>query len=220
MGEAEQKQNLELEVGTPVQLQFGTDGASQRYATKIIGYVHPTSIILHTPQNKGKPMLLREGQITTARFLGTNNVYAFVSNVRAVFLKPFPHLHIAYPSEIKSAFLRQAERVRTDIHATAVNLDADPERKVETRIVNISANGALVASADALGEVGAKLRVVIGVEFNDTENGVAVVAVVRNIRKEQSDEGDQYHHGVQFIINTITDYLMVQGVVYSQLSSA
>ncbi len=212
--------DLELEVGTPVQLQFGTEGAAPRYASRIIGYVHSASIILHTPQNNGKPMLLREGQVTTARFLGTNNVYAFVSSVQAVFLKPFPHLHIAYPSEIKSALLRQAERVPTDIQATAVNLDSGPEQKSDARIINISANGALIASETVLGEVGARLRVIIGVEFNDTAKGVAVVAIVRNIREGGADEGGRYHHGVQFVINTITDYLMVQGVVYSQLNTA
>ena len=218
MGDSEQY--LELEVGTPVQMQFGTDGASQRYASKIIGYVHPTSIILHTPLHKGKPMLLREGQLTTARFLGTNNVYAFVSNVQAVFLKPFPHLHIAYPTEIKRAFVRQTERVCTEIHATAVNLDSESERKIDTQIINISANGALIAGAETLGEVGDKLRIIIGVEFNNTENGIAVIAVIRNVRNEQQDGDGQFLHGVQFIINSITDYLMVQGVVYSQLNSA
>lgn len=218
MGDSDQ--HLELEVGTPVQMQFGTDSTSQRYATKIIGYVHPTSIILHTPLHNGKPMLLREGQITTARFLGTNNVYAFVSNVQAVFLKPFPHLHIAYPTEIKRAFVRQTERVCTEINATTVNLDSESECKVDAQIINISANGALIAGAEVLGKVGDQLRVIIGVEFNDVENGIAVIAVIRNIRKEQQDEEGRYLHGVQFIINSITDYLMVQGVVYSQLNSA
>ncbi len=211
--------NLELEVGTLVKLQFGTDSTSKRHVTKIIGYVDPISIIVNTPQIDGKPILLREGQLTTARFLGANNVYAFLTSLRAVSLKPFPHLHLAYPSEIKSAMVRQAQRVRTDIQTTAVNISNESKCEVEAKVINISSNGALISAPDFLGEVGDKLRITIGVEFNSSRKQVAIVALIRNVRKGEQEEAGQCHHGVQFQASSITDHLLVQGLVYSQLSS-
>ncbi len=211
--------HLELEVGTPVQMQFGTDAASQRYVTKIIGYAEPISIILNTPQVNGKPILLREGQISTVRFLGSNNVYAFMTNLKAVFLKPFPHIHVAYPSDIKSALVRHAERVRTDIKTTVLNISNKQKGEIKANVINISANGALIANPEVIGEVGDKLRLTIRVDYKNIEKMVAIAAVIRNIREGEQEDAGQFLHGVQFKIGTITDHLLVQGVVYSQLNS-
>lgn len=204
--------DLELEVGKSVQLTFGVDEKGPRHIAHIIGFVRPVSIILNSPSVDGKPMLLREGQIATARFLGANNVYAFNTRILTTFLKPFPHIHIAYPTEIESATVRQDERIRTNIDATVRCTDGHESK---TTIVDLSANGALVVSADILGEVGQTLSVSVTVDFNGVLKSVAVPAILRNVCHDK--QKSTYSHGVQFKIGTHTDFLMLQGVVYNQI---
>ncbi len=212
---------LEVEPETPVQLQFGIDSTVRRYSTKIIGYADKQSIIMHTPQIDKKPIILREDQVVTVRFMGTNNAYAFVSSVKAVYLKPFPHIHIAYPTEIKSSLVRKAERVHTNFDATLVNLNSESTTEVDARILNISASGALISiPGKAFGKISDELKITIRVVFNDTEKSISIIGIIRSLRDEVQDELSQTLHGVQFKTNSFDKHLMLQGMIYNLLHSA
>ena len=237
--------DIELEVGRLMQLQLGPEPDSPRYISRIIGYIDKASIILRSPQVDGKPLLLREGQLVTARFMGSSKVFAFSSHVSAVILRPFPHIHIEYPKRTESAYVRQSERIETDIEAAVILDDSDGGKSVPTHMIDLSSSGALMRSDTHLGEVGDEIKVSMGVDYNEIVKRVSFPAIIRNVlddspesskssRKNDSDtekstkNSDQNGsdapsllpttqlYGVEFKIGGFKDHLMIKGLVYSQ----
>ena len=232
--------DLELEVGTLMQIQLGAEADSPRYVSRIIGYVDTATIILRSPQVDGKSLLMREGQLVTARFMGSNKVYAFSSYISAVILRPFPHIHIEYPTRTESAYVRQSERVGTDIEAVVILGEPGAERNIHTHMVDLSATGALIRSDENLGQVGDEIKVSMGVEYKDNIKRVSFPAVIRNVLEDNPDKSETAAetstedsteqaenddpsliptttlYGVEFKIGGFKDHLMVKGLVYSQ----
>jgi len=231
--------DIELEVSTLMQLQLGPEPDSPRYISRIIGYVDKITIILRSPQVDGKPLLLREGQLVTARFMGSSKVYAFSSHISAVILRPFPHIHIEYPSRTESAYVRQSERIETDIEATVILDDTDTGKSVHTHMIDLSSSGALMRSDAYLGEVGDEIKVSMGVDYNDIVKRVSFPAIIRNVLDDSPEKNDSdtdrstensdqnssgapsllqttQLYGVEFKIGGFKDHLMIKGLVYSQ----
>ena len=222
-----------------MQIQLGTETDSPRYVSRIIGYVDKATIILRSPQVDGKSLLMREGQLVTARFMGSSKVYAFSSYISAVILRPFPHIHIEFPSRTESAYVRKSERVETDIEAVVILGEPGKERNIHTHMIDLSAAGALIRSDEDLGEVDNEIKVSMGVEYKDSIKRVSFPAIIRNVLDDnpkksdsESDEaaetadqnGDDGSslipvtklYGVEFKIGGFKDHLMVKGLVYSQ----
>ena len=235
--------DIELEVGTLMQLQLGSEPDAPRYVSRIIGYVDKSTIILRSPQVDGKSLLMREGQLLTARFMGSSKVYAFSSHISAVILRPFPHIHIEYPSRTESAYVRRSERVETDIEATVILGESDTEKCIQTLIIDLSASGALIRCSEDLGEVGEEIKVSMGVEYKNNIKRVSFPAIIRNVLDDSPETGEQALeaseedpdqndnednndkpvliaamklYGVEFKIGGFKDHLMVKGLVYSQ----
>lgn len=176
---------------------------------------------MHTPQIDKKPIILREDQVATVRFMGVNNAYAFISCVKAVFIKPFPHIHIAYPTDIKKSLVRQTERIVTNFDATLKNLNLESAIEVDAKILNISADGALISiPGEPVGEIGDELKVTIRVEFNENDKLLSINGIIRSLREGLQEEVDKTLHGIQFKIKTFDKHLMVQGMIYNLLHSA
>lgn len=216
MEEADLK--LEVMLETAVQLQFGTDRSMPRYTTKIIGYADKLSLIMHTPRVENKPIFLKEDQLATVRFMGANNAYAFISSVKASFIKPFPHIHIGYPAEFKTSLIRKAERVVTSLDSTLCNLNDENAEELDSKILNISADGALISvPGDAFGEVGDELKLTVRVDFKDMEKKISIHGVIRSVRDGVQEDVGSTLYGIQFKTKTFDKHLMVQGMIYHLL---
>lgn len=201
--------DLELNIGTPVQLQLNLGDQARRYASRIIGYARPHSIMLQTPSVSGKALLLREGQLVTTRFMGGDSVYAFATPIIAVLLKPYPYLHIEYPKEIEKAFVRKSER-------TPANLPAEVEPVGQSRaavtIVDISVGGARFVGPSKLGEVDDPLQISVVVEYQQQRQRLSIASTIRNIQPIDSAESLS-NYGVQFNVASLTEQLMIGGLI-------
>ncbi len=201
--------DLELNTGTPVQLQLNFGDQVKRYASRIIGYARPHSIMLQTPSVNGKALLLREGQLVTTRFMGGNSVYAFATPVIAVLLRPFAYLHVEYPTEIEKAFVRESERITSNFPAQA---EAPGQVRSDVTIVDISAGGARLVGSPQLGDVGDPLLISVVVEFDQKRQRLSISSIIRNL--ELIDEAvGMTSYGVQFQVESLTEQLMIGGLI-------
>ena len=189
-----------LHIGDVLQLQFAPPSEIQdRYATTLVGYLPGQSLIITTPRRQGKPIIVREGQTVTVRMLQGSNIFGFVARVLRVSAKPFPYLHLAYPSDVETAVVRNARRVATEIHATASRPMAGETDESSVMISDISSTGARVTYSQQLGEVGSAIQISHTIEVCGGEDLLKVMGMIRNIREVVQEDGSMlFIHGIEF----------------------
>lgn len=191
-----------LQIGDVLQLQWAPPSENNdRYAATLIGFLPGQSLVITTPRKQGKPIIVREGQSFTVRMLQGSNIFGFVSKVLNVSSKPYPHLHISYPSDVETAVVRNAPRVPTEIIAQ-VSWPQNSTRGEEIRsvtITDISSTGARVTDQQTLGKVGDVIQVTYTLSVCGGEDVMNIMGVVRNIREVAGRDGrNAFVHGVEF----------------------
>jgi hypothetical protein len=61
--------DLHFNPGDLMQLELVSNDRHQNYAAKVIGFLRGQSLLATTPMNRGKSILVREGQTFTARMM-------------------------------------------------------------------------------------------------------------------------------------------------------
>lgn len=214
-------QDLQLNVGDMVQLQFALDETQRKHPTRVIGYLAGKSLLVTTPRIDGKVMLVREGQPVVVRMLSRNSVYAFNTQVLATSLKPYAYLHLTYPQSIEKIVVRKAMRVAADLETniTCVSAD-DPAANVQTkgRIRDLSTAGAMVAAGQCLGQVGELLTLTLRIPVAGVQKYLKISAVIRSLREAAQEDGSKdWQHGVEFQLLEEMDSILLHGFVYEQL---
>lgn len=212
---------LKMQIGGVLQLQIAGD-ERKKYVAKSIGFLKDGSVITTMPRVDGKPLIMREGQPLVVRMMSGTNLYAFNTSVLLTSMRPYAHMHLAYPRSFESIAVRKAMRVSTrlDINVTHVDLDAPDTTLVsKAAITDLSTTGALVecdiqlANKEDILTINAKLPVA-GVDRSLNLNGI-----VRSV-KSRTDETDGlpvYQHGVEFELLEEMDAILLHGYVYEQL---
>lgn len=212
--------DLKLNVGDVLQVQFV--GQEQRkYAAKVIGYLPCASLVITTPRIEGKVMLVREGQPLIVRMLSGNTCYGFNSHIIHSSMRPYPHLHLAYPDEMESIVVRKAIRVQTDL-TVAVSHPApnDPtqSRDSRARILDISTAGAFVVSEAGLGEAGELITMTARVPIAGTEKYLRMPAIIRSAKQTGTEQDRrQFQYGVEFQLIEHMDTILLHGYVFEQM---
>lgn len=214
-------QDLQLNVGDIVQLQFALDDSQRKHPTRVIGYLPGKSLLVTTPRIDGKVMLVREGQPVVVRMLSRNSVYAFNTQILATSLKPYAYMHLTYPQEIEKIVVRKALRVAADLETniTCVSAD-DPKANVQTkgRIRDLSTSGAQVIAAQSLGESGDLLVLTLRIPVAGVQKYLKISAVIRSRRELAQENGSSdWQHGVEFQLLEEMDNILLHGFVYEQL---
>ena len=180
--------NLNLQVGTAVQLQLDVPEDTPRHMVRVIGYVPGGSLVVGTPTVNGKVQI----------------VVGFSSKVLVSTLKPYPHLHLSYPKDIEQIVVRNSARVSTRLPCTVRNTkDPDaPEYFHEAFIVDLSESGAKLASRRPLGEASDMLQVNFRLQVTSQTEELSMVSDLKNcVERMEADENGKYlNHlsGVQF----------------------
>ncbi len=212
-------QDLKLQIGDTLQLQFVGDDPNRRYYTRVIGYLPGKSLIITTPKRDGKVMMVREGQAAVARLASGNAVYAFNARVLSSTVKPYPYLHLSYPKELEHIVVRRAHRTRANLVGTVQSEGADdktPSRSAN--IVDISTTGALLMCPERLGEADDLITISVRLTVGDVTEYLTLPAVIRNVREDKSEGGrSTFAHGVEFQILDQHDSVVLHGYVYERL---
>ena len=109
---------LKLTTGDPMQLQVVGGQQDQKLGARVIGYLPGHSLIVSPPRTRGKPMLVREGQVYTVRLLIGSTAVGFTTSVIKSNIAPYPYLHLKYPKELASATVRTSPRATVDLAVT------------------------------------------------------------------------------------------------------
>lgn len=207
---------IKLNIGDSIQLQFQSNLEQFRCVVTLIGYLKGQSVIVTTPIINGTMMLVREGQDFVIRLFSGKSAYAFTTMAKRVTNTPYPHLHLAYPKEVRGLVVRGSSRGRIHIicHATA-----EDGRGYACVARDISIGGALIAASEKIGEVGNQLTLKFRVRVKDTEHTLALNCAIRSVNASRPtvDEKPTVLHGLSFEEVTSQDTLVISTLLWQHL---
>lgn len=211
------KDDLSLDIGDVLQLQFLSSGTQERCYVKVIGYLHDRSLIVTTPHVNGKYMLLREGQPIAVRLLSGHNIMAFTVNVLRSCSRPYPYLHLSYPKEMQAIMVRKAQRINfTGIADVQACKPDAPLRQVT--VEDISTSGALLVGPEKLAEVKDLLTLSLKVKVAGENEVMRFVCVIRNVRERVArDQNSEFLHGIEFQFADRQESVLLHAFVYEQI---
>ena len=201
---ANMEDKLNLTIGATVQLQLEAPGEQRRHMVRLIGYVTGGSLIVATPTVEGKVQFVREGQLFSVRVLRGESVMGFMARVSASYMKPYPHIHLAYPEEIEEIVVRNSARVATRIPARVRNTKQpdEPEYYRDVDIIDLSETGARLASPEPLGQVQEMLQVDFRIRVTGDLEALSLLGDLKSMseRVELHEDGERlvYLSGLQF----------------------
>jgi hypothetical protein len=211
-------EQIKLNIGDSIQLQFQSDTDNSRCVVTLIGYLVDEGIIVTTPILHGSIMLVREGQIFVVRMFSGKSAYAFSAVTKRVTNNPFPHLFLSYPKEVRGLVVRGSTRARANIicHATP-----DGGTGIACIARDISIGGSLIASKTKVGDVGHKLSLKMRVKVNEAEHMLTLSCTIRSVNNSRpSDDGViTILHGLSFENVTPQDALVISALLYQNMMS-
>lgn len=210
---------IKLGIGDTIQLQFQSDVEPSRCFVTLIGYLEGQSVIVTAPIINGSLMLVREGQDFVVRLFSGKTAYAFTSMAKRVTNTPYPHLHLAYPKEVRGLVVRSSSRGRINIicHATS---EGGKGHACVAR--DISIGGTLIAAGEKIGDVGSPLTLKFRVRIGDAEHTLVLNCRIRSVNASRPtvDEKPTILHGLSFEEVSSQDTLVISALLYQNMVSA
>jgi len=207
---------IKLNIGDTLQLQFQSESETSRCVVTLIGYLANYGVIVTTPVLNGSLMMIREGQIFVVRLFSGKTAYAFTSTAEKLTHTPFPHMHLSYPKEVRGLVVRGSSRARANIICHA-SVEGGSGFACVAR--DISIGGALIAAKDKIGELGSKLSLKLRVRVNDAEHMLALDCVIRSVNPNRTtaEEAPTMLHGLSFENVSSQDTLVISTLLYQNL---
>lgn len=202
-----------IKPGDLIQLQDANGDA--RMAVKLIGYQRGRSVIVTNPLQNGSPIFLREGSLFVARVFSGQLAFAFSCNVLTNPVKPYPHVHFSYPSDVAGIKVRRGERVRLRVIAA---LDIDGGKSGSGVFVNLSVGGALLLSRSPDIKPGCAIVVKFKLLLSGVEYLLELPGVVRSHVQNQDEAELGAGYGLQFNEVSPEDALIISAFVFQQLA--
>ena len=188
---------IKLDIGDTLQLQAQSDSSQARFYVKLIGFLKGKSVVVTTPTQDGKVLLMREGQAFVVRMFSGKSVYAFSTSIFKVANVPFPHLHLTYPNQVRGLVVRRGARARVNLIAAVTGADG---RSHASTIVDLSIGGAMLTAKAPIGVKDDRVAIKFRVSVNDVEQYLTINAVLRAVHAMAVVEGETplINHGLQF----------------------
>lgn len=207
---------IKLKIGDVMQLQIQSEFGDSRHYVNLIGYLKGESVVVTTPVEDGKVMLIREGQSFVVRFFSGKNAYAFSVIARRVTNVPFPHVHLSYPKEVRAMVIRSSSRARVNLIGSAASSEGV---RYACHVRDLSTGGALLAAKEVMGEVGDFLQLSLRVKVGGAEHLLDLGCRVRsrNSEQQQGESLVSKMHGVSFEHPSVQDALVLTALLYASM---
>ena len=215
---------LKLAVGDTLHIELLQ--TNTRCASRLIGYMDGSSVIISTPVINGKLPLLREGQPIKVRVMSRSYVSGFTTFIKRVCPQPFPYLHLNYPLDIESIEVRKAPRANVRLLISVEEPDnpvdeTDEDWPKAAAITDLSTSGAKVASSAVLGEKGTQLKMLVRLKIADMEQSANITGIIRSVKRiaanPPSIQKTTYSYGMEFVDLENETLLALNAYVYQQL---
>lgn len=206
----EKLEDVHLAIGDKVQIETVADGG--RYFVTLVGYARGASVLVSTPVDRS--FLAREGQSLVVRLFAGRGVFAFSATVLKAVTHPFGHLHLTYPNEVRGFVLREAERARVKLIASATGQRVGPVAGI---IDDLSPRGARFLSKVSIGKKGEPVQLKFRLELSGREELLTVRAIIRALSERRDEDGPQIEHGMQFVELSANQQTVLEAFVYRQL---
>ena len=215
---SEKNLSLKHNIGDTLQLQFAHDKNDERYYVKLIGYLKNKSILITTPRFDGVPLKITMDEKFIIRMFSGNDAKVFSASAIHSSLRPYPHLHLTYPTDLQSITVRKAERVNCKLIVTVHNEEAghSSDKGKSSSMHDISTAGTQLFANDALGEVGNTITINVKVTIADIEQYLTIPGVIRRI-VTSGDDNDRFEHGVEFVELEDEVKLILLAFIYEQM---
>lgn len=215
-----QLDDLHLSIGDNLQLQLFRQ-QELRYPVKLIGFALGGSLLTSAPKApNGKPLLLRDGERANVRLIASNRVIAFMTQVLAVRMQPYPYLHLSLPADIEAVEVRKSLRVNVQIRASAINQNGGAQDVLAfpAQVVNMSTTGMRLESSRPLGIKGDPLSITMEITVAEFKRLVTLNGEICALgRIERDDNSAGVFHGVELRDLDAEESLFMRTFVYEQL---
>lgn len=208
-------EKLDINIGDLLNMQLLIGEGKQRHDVHLIGMLPGESLLVSMPRVNGiLPKIFPHDEYIVRYFAGTN-IIAFKTSVLMICQIPYHYIHLTYPDKLESVTVRQAERINVSVTTQLIW----GENKLLGTIKDISATGAMIVSNEEITAKEEHIELFFDLHLGDIQRGVHLVAVIRNVRTEQAEngQGKSYRYGVEFIDPSEQEVIFVQGFVYEQL---
>lgn len=209
--------SLVLGIGDALQLQDVAE-LKKRYHADLIGFLNNKGVLVTHPEKDGELLQVREGQIFVVRGFADRKIYEFRADIIGVATHPYPHLHLAFPTQVGVIKLRGALRIRPRLSCTAEA--SDSALKTPAIIEDISTSGALIRAMSGLGEKGDTIQVGFRLPVGGDGIALTLPAIIRNLQRDDAgaDGGKAILCGVQFVQPESRARMALQTYIYRTMS--
>jgi c-di-GMP-binding flagellar brake protein YcgR len=211
-----QLDEIGLVIGDTLHLQSQSGSAMVRYGVKLIGFARGKGVIVTTPTQDGKVLLMREGLSFVVRVFSGKSVYAFSTSILKVANVPYPHLHLIYPNEVKGLIVRRGARAKVKLIAAVHDAVG---RSAAANVEDLSTGGCSLNAKAPLGTKGDRLQIKFRVNINDVEQYLVLEGIVCSIQWDAPSNGEaaQARHGIQFAAVAANVQVALTAFVYHAL---
>jgi len=155
--------SLGLRSGMALQTRRLVEGTTKKEA-QFFGAIEGKGVMVGPQSADATQTGMEEGEVCVVRGFTGQYEFSFLSKVLQTFEKPFAYALLAYPAQVDARKVRQSMRTKVSWPTTARRAAAPPEvnpRLVD--LVDISTDGAMVSTPEALGTIGELLELVMDV---------------------------------------------------------
>lgn len=214
--------DLDLQVGEALQIQFMDDETRGQFYVKVIGFLPERSVIVTAPEKTGQAMQVREGRAVLARSYSGEHARGFTCTVLRSAAQPYPYLHLSYPSKVETMQERQSSRVRSALAVSIRPAGAVADsRDVPAVIRDLSLTGAQLLASAAVGSAGDRVTIRARLPIEKIgDQGVELPALVRNAHEETGvrDSLWRFRCGVEFEPIDAQTTLILRAYLYERFA--
>lgn len=203
-----------IRVGDAIQLEVSPE--QPRYVVFLIGYQKNKGIIVTPPESAGGLMMLRDGQSFVGRFFSGQRAFAFSTTLVRQTSVPFPHMHLAYPRDLRVQEVRKSPRIDVQMIAAIEFVDREAPQ-ASGKICNLSATGAALRTKHRLAPIGEKVRLKFKLAIQGLETYLSVLCEIRSLADNRDDPAMPVLWGLSFVEPDSHAHFALSAYVYGML---
>jgi hypothetical protein len=208
--------DINLQVGTRLQMGVQHVHTDSIYYTELIGYVDGEYLIIKTPFENGVSVQMQVDEPVNLRALSGVDVFMLTCQVKNIFRAPHYYLHLSFPTDIKTIPLRGAIRAK-------VNLPVQVNGTGAGVIVNISVTGASIITDRALGKPDEEALIAFDfpMKLGNQNAHIETRVTIRSVQQLPSKSKDippKFSQGVSFHELDHISQVMVLNLVYESMN--